>query len=199
MTSREQFLITMYGSMWDNINRHIGVIWHSVAVLLGAFAVFGLVEKQVMPVDFAAALIVIVSVWQIAHVFDASYWVNRNLLILRNIECQFLDHSDLKEIHYYFRKARRWSMIEHFKIQLALGVVVILLTLLYHVTKQGIPTGLRSPAELSKALPYAALIPGVIGVLVIRFKQARAYRGLAKESPGVAIKPGEPTQTYGGG
>src|SRR5262245_23016489 len=95
-TSRDAFLIEMYKAMWDNINRHIGVVWQSVTVLAGGFAAFGLVEKNVFPVDFVAALVVIISFWQLAHVFDASYWVNRNLLIIRNIEGQFLGRDDLQ-------------------------------------------------------------------------------------------------------
>ena len=70
-TVRHDFLIEMYKAMWDNINRHIGVVWHSVTVLAGAFAVFGLVEKGVVPIDFTTTLVVIISAWQLAHVFDA--------------------------------------------------------------------------------------------------------------------------------
>ena len=42
---RDQFLPIMYGKMWDNINRHLTVVWQSSAVLAGATAVFALVEK----------------------------------------------------------------------------------------------------------------------------------------------------------
>src|SRR5262245_6684583 len=115
-TSRDAFLIEMYKAMWDNINRHIGVIWHSMTVLLGAGAVFTLVERSIVPIDFAVALVVIVAAWQVAHVYDASYWVNRNLLIIRNLERQFLRADDLKRIHYYFGRLRGNKLIEHFWI-----------------------------------------------------------------------------------
>jgi hypothetical protein len=78
----DEFLRDMYKAMWDNVNRHIGVIWSSVTVLIGGFAALGLVEKEVLPVDLAVALVVVVSMWQLAHVYDASYWVNRNLFIV---------------------------------------------------------------------------------------------------------------------
>lgn len=186
-TSRDVFLAEMYKAMWDNINRHIGVVWHSVTVLAGAFAVFGLVEKGVVPIDFATALVVIISTWQLAHVFDASYWVNRNLLIIRNIECQFLNRDDLQQIHYYFVRQRDNKMIDHFRIQFALGIVVPILTLIYHAHKQGLPAHFATLAETAKALPYAAFVVGAIFVLLVRDTHNGSYAKLRKESPGPTI------------
>lgn len=44
--SREDLLLKMYDQMFNDINRHIMVVWQSVGVLVGAFAVFALVEKM---------------------------------------------------------------------------------------------------------------------------------------------------------
>ena len=186
-TSRDAFLVEMYKAMWDNINRHIGVVWHSVTVLAGAFAVFGLVEKGVAPIDYATALVVIISVWQLAHVFDASYWVNRNLLIIRNIECQFLNRDDLQKVHYYFLQQRASKMIEHFRIQLALGIVVAILTLIYHGQKQGLPAHFATLTEAAKALPYVAFVVGAIFALAIRDVHNKSYANLREKSPGPTI------------
>src|SRR5262245_16570834 len=101
---RSDFLIAMYGKLMNDINRHIVVVWQSVGVLFGAFAVFALVEKQVISLDIAASLIIFLCAWVIAHVYDAGYWYNRNLVIIANIERQFLRRSDLRDIHYYFGK-----------------------------------------------------------------------------------------------
>jgi hypothetical protein len=61
--------------------------------------------------------------WLFANLYDASYWYNRNLVIIANIERQFPGHDNLKEIHYYFGKHRKKSaMITHLKIQYALGL-----------------------------------------------------------------------------
>jgi len=72
----------MYKQMFNDINRHIVVIWQSVGVLLGAFTLFALVEKQVIPLDVASALLVLIAAWLTAHLYDASYWYNRNLVII---------------------------------------------------------------------------------------------------------------------
>lgn len=83
---RRDFLLAMYGQLMNDINRHIVVVWQSVGVLFGAFAVFALVEKQIVSLDIATSLIVILCTWVIAHVYDAGYWYNRNLVIIANIE-----------------------------------------------------------------------------------------------------------------
>ena len=98
--ARSDFLIAMYNQMMNDINRHIVVVWQSVGVLVGAFAAWSLVEKNVISLDVAATLIIIIAIWVVAHVYDAAYWYNRNLCIVANIERQFLTKKDLKEVHY---------------------------------------------------------------------------------------------------
>jgi hypothetical protein len=82
---RADFLIEMYKQMWTNINRHILVVWQSVSVLVGTLAAFALVEKKVISLDVACALVVLISAWLVAHTIDANYWFNRNLAIISNI------------------------------------------------------------------------------------------------------------------
>ena len=111
---RERLLLQMYDQMFNDINRHIMVVWQSVGVLVGAFAIFALTEKQVVTVDVAASLIVLIAGWSLAHLYDAAYWYNRNLVIIANIERQFLRQSDLRDIHYYFGAHRPTNlMITH--------------------------------------------------------------------------------------
>ena len=80
--ARLDFLLAMYAQLMNDINRHIVVVWQSVGVLFGAFAVFALVEKKILSLDIATSLIVMLCAWVIAHVYDASYWYNRNLVII---------------------------------------------------------------------------------------------------------------------
>lgn len=186
--SRDQFLIAMYNEMWENINRHILVVWQSVAVLGGAFAALMLAEKQTVPLDYSATIVVLVAAWQIAHVVDASWWFSRNLRIVTNIERQFLRPSDEQEIHCFFKKHRDPSMLEHQKIQCAFGLLATTVVLLYHFDERVRP-GLSSSIEnfeSGRALPYvAAIICG--GLLYVLHRHARnAYEKLEKDSPGKA-------------
>src|SRR5262245_49475905 len=101
---RDQFLMIMYGKMWDNINRHLTVVWQSSTVLAGAIAVFALVEKGALSLDIAGSLLLLVAGWMILHAYDANGWYNRNLAIIANIERQFLVASDARDIHFFFRQ-----------------------------------------------------------------------------------------------
>jgi hypothetical protein len=107
-----------------------------------------------------------------------SYWYNRNLVIIANIERQFLGPDDLKEIHYYFGKHRKKSaMITHLKIQYALGL----------------GPGIHAPAgnsELSRSLPYLAATPWAIFLWFLRKNRIDSYQEFLDGSTGRSAGPG---------
>src|SRR6185437_4233648 len=160
---RRDFLLAMYGQLMNDINRHIVVVWQSVGVLFGAFAIFALVEKKTISLDIATSLILMLCAWLIAHVYDAGYWYNRNLVIIANIERQFLRQSDLREIHYYFGRHRKTgSLITHLEIQICLAVGVGLLLLVTHLFTVVIPVWQKSKEGTGLTyLPWAAALAGV--------------------------------------
>jgi hypothetical protein len=186
---RKDFLLAMYGQMWGNINRHILVIWQSVAALLGAFAVFALIEKRVLPVDIACTLLVIICGWVMAHVIDANYWFARNIHIISNIERQFLIRSDVQNILPYFAEPRKPSTLDHLGVQRALAVAVFFLIILWHFLTRVAPGfGLPlSDFDVFRAFPYiASLIAGALLVCFSR-KQKRTYEDLQRDSPGAEV------------
>lgn len=186
---REEFLIEVYRQMMSDINRHIMVVWQSVGVLVGAFAIFALVEKQVVSADIACSIIVLLCGWLWAHLIDAGYWYNRNLAIISNIERQFLNQSDLKEIHYYFGSHRKNNkMITHLRIQLALGLGLGMLVMIYHFTGRVIP-GMSSGAsfDVQRTIPY--IFATAVLIYCLRLGRARnlAYAEFINNSPGIAV------------
>src|ERR1700674_4150254 len=104
--ARQQLLLKMYDQMFNDINRHILVIWQSIGVIIGSFAIFSLVDKNIVSFDVAVLMVVVLCGWMLAQLYDASYWYNRNLVIIANIERQFLNESDLQDIHSYFGEHR---------------------------------------------------------------------------------------------
>jgi hypothetical protein len=72
--SRSDFLIAMYNQLMNDINRHIVVVWQSVTALLGAFAAWSLIEKNIISLDVAVTFIIVIAIWVIAHVYDSAYW-----------------------------------------------------------------------------------------------------------------------------
>lgn len=187
MDRRDEFLVVMYGKMWDNINRHLTVVWESAAILAGAVAVFALAEEDTLRFDLACTLLVLVSVWTIMHAFDANSWYNRNLAIIANIERAFLDIKDAEEIHPYFLTHRSHELVEHLRIHGFLGVGFSALTLAYHFFIRVRP-GLRSPLnyfEPQRSLPYVVAIVGAIAIGVLRHHYKRQHAKFEKQAPGI--------------
>ena len=56
---RDEFLMAMYGEMWENINRHIVVVWQSVGVLAGAFAALIVGEQTAVSLDVSATIVAV--------------------------------------------------------------------------------------------------------------------------------------------
>lgn len=189
-SKREELLIHMYDQMFNDINRHIMVIWQSVGTLVGTFALFALVEKKVIGLDLTVALIVLASAWLLAHLFDASYWYNRNLAIIANIERQFLTAKDQHDIHYYFGAHRpNNKMITHLRIQFALGVGLVILVIGYHFMER-VATGFGLPFsafEPSRALPYVVLCAAGVYLVWLRRNRGESYAEFLRNSPGIRV------------
>jgi hypothetical protein len=184
---RDEFLMAMYGEMWENINRHILVVWQSVGVLVGAFAALIVAEQTAVSLDVSASIVALVGCWQMAHVLDASWWFNRNQLILANIERQFLRVSDEGDVHPYFSRHRDPSMLDYLRIQFAFGILATTSVLIYHFLERVAP-GLSSPLqnlEPARALPY--VFAGTCGALLFWF-QRHQPQGLPAAENSVAEK-----------
>jgi hypothetical protein len=186
---RDDFLLAMYSQMWGNIDRHILVIWQSVAALLGAFAVLALIEKNVLPIDLACSILVVICAWVVAHVIDANYWFARNLVIITNIERQFLLASDLVSIHPYFRVHRKPTLLDHLAVQGALAAGVFSLIVGWHFFTRVVP-GFTSPwrnFEVVRALPYLFTVASAVMLIPFRRKQVESYNLLLAQSPGIPV------------
>jgi hypothetical protein len=187
---RDEFLIEMYKQMFNDINRHIMVIWQSVGVLVGAFTIFALVEKKVLSLDIAASLIILLCGWLYAHLLDAGYWYNRNLVIIANIERQFLNVADLAKIHYYFGKHRPDNkMLTHLRIQMALGFGLSTVVLLFHFVDRVLP-GLGAPItnfDPQRAFPYFVALGAFFYGLRIKKHRDASYAEFIKNSPGATV------------
>ena len=191
MDDRKIFLLEMYRQMFADINRHMTVVWQSVSVVIGAFAIFALVEKAIIPLDIASSLIIMLCAWLYAHMLDAGYWYNRNLVIIANIERQFLVESDLKDIQYYFgaHRSKKNKMISQLRIQAFLGVGIAALVTLSHFIDR-VWLGFSSAMnhfELSRALPYLTLL-GSLGFCVWFWNDRRkSYVTFVTNSPGITV------------
>ena len=188
--ARADFLQKMYVQMFDDIKTQFQVVWQSVGVLAGTFAIFSLVEKNVIPIDIATALVVLVAVWLMAHTINASYWYNRNLVIIANIERQFLTKKDLQQIQYYFGSHRKTGkMMAHLRIQFVLGLGIAGVVLGAHFASRvypaiGVPDSTFDPMG---AIPYFVAIGGGLWLWNEHESTKKKYDEFIQNSPGVDI------------
>lgn len=189
MDDRKTFLLEMYRQMFSDINRHMTVVWQSVSVVVGAFAIFALVEKQILPVDVAVSLMVMLCAWLYAHMLDAAYWYNRNLVVIANIERIFLRSSDAKDVQYYFtaHRSSKNKMITQLRIQSFLGIGIGIIVLIFHLS-QRVWVGLGSDLqhfELSRALPYLTAVGALWYCSWLSGDRRAAYQTFLRNSPGI--------------
>jgi hypothetical protein len=163
------------------------VVWQSIGVLVGALAVFALVEKGILSLDFATTFVILISSWSVAHLYEATYWYNRNLAIIANIERQFLTALDLKEIHYYFGEHRKVNkMLDQFKIQYALAVGIAAIFLAFHFVERIAP-GIGAPwgsFQVQRAVPHMLLVAAVVLLFLLERRYGEKYREFLQNSPG---------------
>ena len=187
---RKELLLRMYDQMFNDINRHIMVVWQSIGLVLGAIGTYALVGNDIITLDVASGLIILLCTWLIAHLHDSSYWYNRNLAIIANIERQFLDKSDLNNIHYYFGKHRPNNpMITHLNIQRFLAVVLACLVLFYHFSERFEPNFSESGAnfELMCIFPYILVIVALLYIRYHKRRNNKKYSEFLQNSPGIDI------------
>lgn len=187
---RSDLLLRMYDQMFNDINRHIMVSWQAIGVVAGAFALIALANKGELPIDLAFSIIVLLSGWMLVQIQDASYWYNRNLVIIANIEKQFLRQNDLFDIHYYFGDHREDNkMISHLRAHRVLGLGIAAIVIGYHFLIRVVP-GLDAPwsnFEPLRCLPYA--VAAAIAWWVYRDSSHAdtKYAEFIKNSPGATV------------
>jgi hypothetical protein len=186
---RTEFLLEMYRQTSNHLNRHVVLLWQSVALLGGAYAAFAFQEKNVISIHHATAIALLLCGWFCANVYDAYAWFDRNLVIITNIERLFLDKQDLLDVHPFFLKHRDAAkLVQHFRIQLFLGVMIAFIVSVVHFYKQVLPS-FKIPNgvfDLELALPYGILLISLGYCARIRHEVIKKANQLRASSPGVA-------------
>lgn len=191
--ARKELLLRMYDQMFNDINRHINVIWQPITVIIGSPVLLAAAIQGFIPIDIAEALIILLVGWLIATLYDSAYWYNRNLAIIANIERQFLTKTDLRLIHYYFGEHRtKYSMLTHMRIQWGLGVGIGAGVLLHHFLTQALPMNPyvytpATPFRVEVIFPYLAATFAFVWGYIVRKHRIKSYEEFIKNSPGKRV------------
>lgn len=187
MSDRRDFLRVMYEQMFRDIAQQYTIVWQAAGVVFASFALMALSEKDVLPIDLALAVVLIVLIWFLDNVIECSYWYNRNISIISNIERQFLERSDLREIHYYFEAIpKNNSMPAHIRVHGALGVGLGALIITYHFFSRVTPGfGLSLYyVDWVRAAPYAVALVGAIWLVARARRRSMDFDKFKQLSPG---------------
>ncbi len=129
---RAEFLIKMYETYNAEIARHFGLAWQAVSVFLASIVAIVAAIKEIagIPAYAIISLYFFLVTWAIEVVIDAAFWYNRNLVVVANIERQFMKPSDARDIHWYFLEHRPFNKPITFMRSLLLFLVSIALAVL---------------------------------------------------------------------
>lgn len=192
-SGRQDLLLRMYDQMFNDINRHINVIWQPITLVFSSLALLAAGTKDIISIDIAEALIILLVGWLIATLYDSTYWYNRNLAIIANIERQLLKQSDLRHIHYYFGKHRAPnSMLTHIRIQWWLGLGIGVFVLLHHFLSEALTMCpyISTPhvdIRWEAFLPYLAALVAFFVCNRVRKQRIASYEEFLTNSPGLEI------------
>lgn len=199
MEDRKEFLVTMYETLNGEMTRHIQLTWQAVTVVIGSLATLVLAQTNLLNLDIGTSIIFLLAFWMYAHIIDANYWYNRNLVIIANIERLFLDKDDLKNVHYYFGKHRSSnSILTDLRIQIYLCIGLFSIVTFYHIYNNFdyIKNFLTSIThldfdierfKLSFLLPYILLVIFINVLIKLHKKRINDYEEFLKNSPGIDI------------
>jgi hypothetical protein len=141
--ARNDFLINMYNQAFNNINRHIVIVWQTISILAASFVSILLSEKYDISIWISSILLIVYIVWMISHIIDAEHWFKRNLHIITNIEKNFLTKNDLVLVHPYINTDVKYeTMIDSFRIQIFFACTVWIFMLVYLFYKASITSSM---------------------------------------------------------
>jgi len=99
---RPTYLIEWRKGLWTQIRQKEDAIWRFMSFYGGALVVavsllqgVGVANVEVSGWLSIVLTVVLVSLWGVAIVLDANYWMRHNLILIGNIERELLDRSDL--------------------------------------------------------------------------------------------------------
>lgn len=186
---RPDFLIAMYGQLMGDINRHIVVVWQMVGVLGAAIAGLIIAENQGVPAAYAVILILVVIGWVVEHLHDSSFWYNRNLVMIANIERVFLTPADVDRIHPYFAAHRqKGSFLTHLQVHRHYALAIALLVVLYFLVKSVWPTlDPEAPLDFGKILALVAFAFVLLRDQILWRRYDKKYAEYLAISPGITV------------
>lgn len=162
-------------------------------MLIAAITAFALIKDNLFSLDMAASVALISCIWLLAHVYDASFWYNRNIVIIANIEQQFLRQDDGGEMKSFFSENQPKGVYMSHCIQRALGISVAVLVLGFQFYETILPILLKqSKFEIFNAAPWIIAACGGLIWAIKAHSNVKKYNEFIKNSSGLTDNTDNP-------
>ena len=183
----EKILIEMYSQLMHDVNRHIVIVWQSICMLIAAITAFALIKDNLFSLDMAASVALIACIWLLVHVYDSSFWYNRNTAIIANIEKQFLRQDDSGAMKSFFSENQPKGVYISHCIQRALGMSVAILVLGFQFYETILPILLaRTDFEAFNSAPWFIAACGILIWVIKAHSNVKKYDDFIKSSSDIS-------------
>ena len=129
---RNELMLKMYSSFWDNVARAEDSAWKMFAAYIGVFAALHFFSSLIGVIGVLVVFILFSSM-AVSLMIRANLWYARNLGLISNLEKEFLNKEDYgRLIPRYFGKKPRFLNKEIYNIQgltyyfINIGVILLL-------------------------------------------------------------------------
>lgn len=185
---RPDFLIKMYEVYNNEIDRHFGFAWQAVSVFAASIVTILTSTETIagIPSYAALSLYIVLVTWGIETIIDSYFWYNRNLVVIANIERQFLQDKDAKEIHYYFQSHRKSNKpITFFNNLLLFLIATPLLVIAFYFWIPATAGRYYFYHDISTYIPLVILVIAILQIRASTQKRNAHYREFMTQSPGI--------------
>lgn len=195
--ARADFLLKMYEVYNKEIERHFNLAWQALSIFgASIIAILATANKLAgLPAFAIVSLYLFLVAWAITVVIDASFWYNRNLVVIANIERQFLVRDtanpsvdDAHNIQWYFTSHRpRNAPITYMRALLGVLCVLAIAVVVFYFL---LPHMTNHDSFYIAKRNYIPVVVGAICMLWIRLfavKRNYAYAEFKSQSPGLPV------------
>jgi len=190
---RHEFILHYYDMSVQDLSRHLGIGWQSLALVAGAVVVISLAEKNELPAPIAVVIALVAAFWGLLNVLDASYWATRAIAFLANVEALYCYDEDRTVFNPYLGRHPPYKLLDSLRYQflaIAAFIAILVVYFVYKLAQKAGALNLFGSWELDSmqyvlwVLPPLAVLWGVVLVLRANVTRIEGYHHFVTTSPG---------------
>jgi len=181
---REDFLIEMYRSFWENVTRSERNMWQMISFYIAIItAIFIAMKGEHLDIFGGSLILILFSYWTIYITLTAHLWICRNMGLISNIEKEFLKKNDYGKIFPTSFK-RKLTLFRHPLAYFYICEGLILLTALIAAGNGVIQVGKVECMTWKCIIIILSWILGFLIAIIQLKHHLRKHKEFIEEAPG---------------